>query len=199
MDIFEQRFLFSKTKIEYQESGILYSFGNVISNKQYFIEYENILLNNITRETKTDKFNLFVCLISLTAVLKSILGVYDNPNGIYKGLLPFSFLFFIVFLAVTIIGRTNFLFIETVNGLPIKLFNNKSNKSALDQFLKKFKQKIKAYLKTKYTEIDKDVAKETQLENLFWLKNNKIISKQEYESLKAGLINEPSEVKNFTE
>lgn len=194
---FEQKRFFNKLIIDFQENGILYSRENIISSKQSFIEYENILFQQITKETKTDKFNLFVCILSAITLLKSLIGIYDNPNGIYKGLMPFSFIFFVVFLVVTLLGRGKFVTIATAENGPIKLFNNKSDENVVNQFLKDFTKYIKSYLKSKYTDIDSDIPKETQLENLFWLKRSKIISKQEYENLKAQLLNDTPPLKGF--
>ena len=120
-------------------------------------------------------------------VLKSIMGVYDNPYGIYKGLLPFSSLFFIVFLVVTIVGRMKYLYIETANGSAIKLLDR--NKLTLDSFLEQLATQSKKYLREKYTDIESDLSKEVQLENLFWLKKIKVISKQEYDKFKSLLMN----------
>lgn len=68
MEVFEQKFLFNRVKIEHLETGIFYSYGNIFNKKQHFIDYENILLQTVTKETKTDKFNLFICLVSLVLV-----------------------------------------------------------------------------------------------------------------------------------
>ena len=186
MDYLDQKYLFHKIRIDLKDNGILYTYGNVLNTEQLFIDYEEILFWNITRQVKTDKFNLFVCIASALVMLKSIMGVYDNPNGIYKGLLPVSALFFIVFLIVTLVGRVKYVYIDTVNGGAIKLLNR--NKPTLDVFLEELTIRTKNYLREKYTDIESDLSKEAQLENLFWLKKIKIISKQEYDNLKSQLM-----------
>jgi hypothetical protein len=187
MDYLKQKYLFQNIRVDFKENGILYTYGNILNTTQLFIDYEEILFWNITREIKTDKFNFFICIASALVMLKSIMGVYDNPYGIYKGLLPVSALFFIVFLIVTLLGRVKYVYIETANGGAIKLLNR--NKPAIDQFLAQLTNQTKNYLREKYTDLDSDLSKEAQLENLFWLKKIKVISKQEYDVFKNLLMN----------
>lgn len=191
MDYLEQKYLFHKIRVDLKESGILYTYGNVFNTKQLFIDYEEILFWKITKQVKTDKFNLFVCIASGVMMLKSIMGVYDNPYGIYKGLLPFFAIFFIVFLVITLLGRVKYVFIETADGGAIKLLNR--NNPILDSFLDQLATQAKTYLREKYIDIDIDLSKEAQLENLFWLKKIKVISKQEYDKFKSLLMDDLSQ------
>jgi len=186
MDYLDQKYLFHKIRIDLKDNGILYTYGNILNTKQLFIAYEEISFWNITRQVKTDNFNLFVCIASALVMLKSMMGVYDNPNGIYKGLLPVSAIFFIVFLIVTLLGRIKYVFIDTANGGAIKLLNR--NKQTVNVFLEELTSRTKNYLREKYTDIDRDLSKEAQLENLFWLKKIKIISRQEYDKFKSLLM-----------
>lgn len=186
MDYLDQKYLFYKIRIDLKDNGVLYTYGNILNTKQVFIAYEEILFWNITRQVKTDYFNFFVCIASALVMLKSMMGIYDNPNGIYRGLLPVCAIFFIVFLIVTLLGRIKYVFIDTANGGAIKLLNR--NKQTVDAFLEELTSRTKNYLREKYTDIDSDLSKEAQLENLFWLKKIKIISKQEYDKFKSLLM-----------
>ena len=188
MDSYEQKYLFRKFKVDFKEGGILYTYGNIFDTKEIAIDYEEVLFWKITREAKTDKFNLFVCIASGVMVIKSILGVYDNPLGIYKGLLPLSGIFFIVFLVVTLLGRTKYVYIELANGGVIKLLDR--NKPSLAIFLGQLATQTKQYLRAKYTDLESSLSTEVQLENLFWLKQIKVISKPEYEKFKSILMDQ---------
>lgn len=187
MDYLEQRYLFNKIRVDFTDTGVLYTYGNIFNTKQLAIDYEEIIFWKVTRTVKTDKFNLFVCIASALVMLKSIMGIYDNPYGIYKGLLPFSTLFFIVFFVVTFLGRIKYLYIETTDIGAIKLFDRK--RKSVDSFLAQLSTNSRTYLREKYTEIDSNLSKEVQLENLFWLKSIKVITKQEYDAFKNQLIN----------
>lgn len=188
----QQRYLNNKSII-YQESGILYSSGNFLSSKKIFIPYEEILYEKLSFELKTDKFNLVVCIIALLTVLKSILGVYDNPNGIYKGLLPLSALFFIAFFIATVLSRRKVVYISTFNFGDIELYD----RPEITNFLKDLKIATDDFLKAKYSKIDKDLPIDNQLQNLMYLKERRILSDEEFESLKNKLLGNKAEFTGF--
>jgi len=52
MDYLEQKYLFHKIRIDLKDNGILYTYGNILNTKQLFIDYEEILFWNITRQVK---------------------------------------------------------------------------------------------------------------------------------------------------
>ena len=189
----QQRYLNQKT-IVFQENGILYSSGNYLSAKKIFIPYEEILYEKIEYQIKTDKFNLIISVISFFVVIKSILGFYDNPSGIYMGLLPFSIIFFLAFLIATILSRKKVVYITTFNFGPIELYDNTEE---IDVFLKNLKQVTDNFLKTKYSEIDRDLPLDNQLQNLIYLKERRILSEQEFEALKNKLIGNKSEFSGY--
>jgi hypothetical protein len=93
MKNFSQRRFFNQISIDFQEGGILYSSGNIISSKKVFIPYEEIIYDKTMRIFKTDKFNLWIAVFAFLTAIKSIFGVLRNPESIYKGILPFSILF----------------------------------------------------------------------------------------------------------
>jgi hypothetical protein len=130
----------------------------------------------------------------LTAV-KSIFGVLRNPESIYKGLLPFSILFFVVFLIATLLSRRHLLYVHTVNSGLIEIYD-KNNFETLD-FLKLLKGEVESFLKSKFAVIDSDLPTESQLQNLTWLKERKIIDQNEFEQLKGQLLGAKFEFKGF--
>lgn len=188
----QQRYLNNKS-IVYQESGILYSSGNFLSSKKVFIPYEEILYEKLGYEIKTDKFNFIVCIISCLTFLKSLLGVYDNPNGIYKGLLPLSAIFLITFLVATILSRRKVVYISTFNFGFIELYD----KPEINGFLKDLKIVTNDFLKSKYSKIDRDLPIDNQLQSLMYLKERQILSDEEFESLKNKLVGNKTQFTGF--
>lgn len=179
--------------IVYQESGILYSSGNFLSSTKISIPYEEILYEKPSYEVKTDKFNLVVCIIAFFVVIKSILGVYDNPDGIYKGLLPFSVLFFITFLIATLLSRRKVVYIPTYNFGYLEVYD----KPEVNGFLKDLKVVTDNFLKSKYSKVDRDLPIDNQLQNLMYLKERHILSDEEFESLKNKLVGTKAEFTGF--
>ena len=184
-------------KIEFIEDGLNYYTGNIINSKQLFIPYEDVIYERITRELTTDKFNLFVSIASLLLMVKSLFGIYDNPDGIYKGLLPIVFGFFVVFSIVTFLGRGKYIYIDTIHSGRIKLFDNNPSEFEIEEFLKKLKTNTEEFLKSKYAVVDFDLPIEGQLENFNYLEKRKVITKEEYIALKNQLKGVKSEIKGF--
>jgi len=195
MDNFSQSRYLNTKSIRFQDDGLLYASGNILTSKEIFIPYEEIIYEKTTRLLKTDKFNFWVCVVSLATVVKSIVGIIDNPHGIYKGLLPFSSIFFIAFLVATILSRRRLLYIDTFNSGIIELYDKNASES--ENFIMHLKTRTQQFLKSKYGKIDKDLPIETQLESLNWLKGRKIITDQEFDNLKIELIGTKQEFKGY--
>lgn len=115
MERFSQRRFLNRITVEFQKDGISYSNGNFISSANVFVPYEEIAYENVSRFLETDKVNLRICIIALSFVVKSTFGILQNPESIYKGILPVSIIFFVVFLLATFFSRKHLLHINTFN------------------------------------------------------------------------------------
>ena len=197
MLLFNQTRYLTRKSIEFQDEGIVYSTGNLLNSQDVFIPYEEIQYERTAREFRTDKFNTWMTAAAAIVAIKSVIGIMDDPNGIYKGLLPFSAILFVVFFIATLLSRKHLLYISTFNSGPIELFDDNPSDVDVDEFLKELKNRTSGYLKIKYAAVDKDLPSDQQLQNLSWLKQRKILSDSEYEHLKGQLTRAKSEIKGF--
>lgn len=171
----------------------MYTSGNFLSSKTVFIPYEELLYEKLSFELKTDKVNLIICIISLVTALKSTAGFYKDPDGLYKGLLPFAALFFIVFLTATLLSRRKVVYISTFNYGSIELYD----RPEVHSFLKELKAVTEHFLKARYSKVDRDLPIDNQLQNLIYLKERSIVSDKEFESLKNQLLGHKPESAGF--
>lgn len=68
------------------------------------------------------------------------------------------------------------------------MFSDRPNVIAADEFLNELKINIKRHTLSKYGQIDKDLPIEPQINNLVWLQEREIISKEEFQTLKSQLL-----------
>jgi hypothetical protein len=65
----------------------------------------------------------------------------------------------------------------------------KAQKQKADAFIIGLKEASRKYMLWKYATLDEDIPAEKQIENLWWLRNNEIITDEEYLELKSQLKN----------
>ncbi|GGF11976.1 hypothetical protein [Hymenobacter cavernae] len=197
MNLIKQKRYLNYRTIEFREEDIMYLRGNLIGSKQVIISYEEIQYEKLIREFKIDRFYMWVCILSGVTMIKSIAWLIENSHGIATGLLPLSFIFFVVFLITTLLSRKHVLCIPTYSSGMIELYDNNPSEADIKEFLNALKERIHGFLKRKYTTIDKDLPVEPQLEMLLWLKQRNILSGDEFASLKQQLIGNQSGVRGF--
>ena len=70
---------------------------------------------------------------------------------------------------------------------------NKENEQEVRAFADRIIEKTKEFLVSKYAKVDKDLPRDSQLENIISLKDRSIITEQEFERLKNILVDKDSE------
>ncbi|MBJ2173793.1 hypothetical protein JBL43_06055 [Aureibaculum sp. A20] len=144
MNSLKQKRHFNTKTVDFKTGGIQYSSGNILNSHSIFIPYNEIEINNYFREFKTDKFNLFVAIVSLGVLIKALLGLSDNPEGLNKGLWPLALLFFIVFTIATLLSRKHLLFIPTQRFI-LELYDNNPSEKEMTDFIQTLENNVKEY------------------------------------------------------
>lgn len=197
METFKQKRFFNTKRIQFKEDGINYYSGNFLNSREIFIPFEEILIDNYTRESKTNTFFLWVAISSLILLTIALLNPFSLIFSQQLILLStFSFLF-ITFTVITILTQKNTLYMSTFSGFLIDFYDCNPSEEKFSIFLDSFSKKIKTYLKHKLSIIDEDISFEKHLENFNYLKDRKIITQTEYENLKEKLKNIEPNVKGF--
>lgn len=197
MENFEQKRFFNTKRIVFKEDGIYYYSGNFLNSREIFIPFEEILVNNYTRESKTNTPFLWITISSLILLIITLLKVITLPFLVQFILLGFFSFSFIIFTIITILSQKKILYMSTFSGFLIDFYDENPSKEKFSAFLDLFSKKIKKYLKEKFSLIDEDLSFEKHLENFNYLKERKIITQAEYDNLKNKLKNIKPDVKGF--
>jgi hypothetical protein len=103
------------------------------------------------------------------------------------GFLIFGFITVIV-LGYGLITRVGMITIPVYAGEDIKLYFDNRNKEMAVEFADELIERIKRYLKERYSKFDRLMPLDKQFDNLYFLKERDLISESEYEAFKAYLL-----------
>jgi hypothetical protein len=186
----KQRRLFLRKDITIVNNSVKIKNNNLTSSEKIVIRLEEIDINKIVYQKKTDNLMLIVTIFFGVFFLINIFNPEnytseeDDPYGV------FMFLFFMSFISglITFVKSKNVILIPTMNNGYLEIFRTKPNKKVVDDFISELSQKINLSLKNKYGKLDLDMPVEPQLINISWLKEREVISELEFEQMKSELI-----------
>ena len=155
------------------------------TTEAYEVSYEEIGDRIII--TKASK-RIFFASLFLPAVLMmgvafpSMAGEYLHQTSYWVMLILFSLI------SVVLYFSTNYHRLVLSGGRrDLEFFRDRPSAAEVDAFVAKLLEKRKNYLKEKYTAFDETLSIDAQMSQLYWCKNNDIISEQEYESLRESI------------
>lgn len=177
----QQRNLFERNTLTLTDKELTIFTKNFITGTSEW----SVWLDEVSLQHNTRNIGLFSngCLFSIVAVivctaLVSMLSVTSMVIVVVIALVPI------------IIGRfanyTHYTQINTKRGY-ITVSLSRKNKTEAEQFLSALREASKHYLRWKYGAVDPDLPFERQVENYWWLRNNAIISDDDYKQLKEQL------------
>jgi len=177
----EQHRLFERNTLTLTEKELIITTQNLITGKREW----SVRLDEVSLQHNTRDIGVFSngCLLSVVAIVTC---------SALMSLLSVTTTVIIIFISVTpiILGRmanyTNYTQINTTRGY-IAVSISRRNKEQAEEFLAALKDASKKYLCWKYGTVDPDLSFERQIENYWWLRNNAIISDEEYRQLKEQL------------
>lgn len=197
MEEFKQKRIVTSKKVKFTKEGMIYYSGNFINSREIFIPFDEIMINNITREFITNKILLWLAVGFGLFFSFSCFNVFKFPEETLNIILIISGIICLFFLTLTILSRKHMLYIATLSGYLIDFFDNNPSKELMSKFLQSIKKQSYKYLKEKYTKIDEDIPFEKQLDNFIFLRDKNVITQKEYIALKMKLKNLEPDVKGF--
>lgn len=185
-----QRNFFTKRKFDFEELGLVCSVTGILGNQVVHIPYEEIIITKTIKQSQKNSGALILTMIFCLLLLFNflIIAFGENNYGSWEGTIVLSFFTILSFVMLFATEKKEILIPTSHSGLII-LFNNNSKREETDKFLDDLKSRINNYLKKKYGQIDKDLPIELQLNNLIWLNEREVISKEEFSNLKDALLN----------
>lgn len=179
--------LFSTLNIEITKTGVEIKKKTLYGYEEYQIEFDALT----TKKTIKKEINIGLLFLSFGFLIPTIFNLLDALFNSDSGF--GTTLFFLVitlfFLYVSISTRKRIVTLTSFYGqkdLEIP-FNNK-NELKVREFADLIIEKTKEYLIAKYSKVDKDLPKETQLDNIISLKDRHLITDDEFDRLKNILL-----------
>lgn len=155
------------------------------STEAYEVSYEEI--GDRITTTKASKrifvFTLFPTIVLMMAVVfPSISGELLQKTSYWIMLVLFSAISLVLYFS------TNYHRLVISGGRhDLEFFRDKPSAVEVDAFVAKVLEQRKNYLKKKYTTFDDTLSLDAQMSQLYWCKNNGIISEEEYDSLRESI------------
>jgi len=197
MEVFKQKRFFNSRMVTFKDDGINFYSGNLLNSREIFIPFEEILINNYTREFRTNSLKLWIAIAAAFLFVLTSLQIIEISNKLQLILLIVFGSICIFFSIATFLSRTHILYLSTFSGFLIDFYDKNPSEEIIEKFLNTLSTKINTYLKHKFSIIDEDLSFEKHIENFNYLKERNIISQKEYEQLKEKLKNIKPDVKGF--
>jgi hypothetical protein len=176
-----QRRLFSRQQFKCDENTLHISTWSLFTGTKDW----SVRLDEIGFRYDVRQMGIFSngCLFAVAIVIISTLVIIELP-------LLTALIVLIISMTPLILGRTinsyNYMQIPTRRG-TVLIGYSKKEKLKADEFIVSLKETIKKYMIWKYGTIDPDLNFQKQVENFWWLRNNEIITEDEYAQLKSKL------------
>lgn len=176
-----QRRLFSRHCFSFDRTTLRVKTTNLFTGTSEW----SVRLDEIDFQQSIRKMDLFSngCLMAVALITLSTVAIANFSFAT-------GFIVFVISLTPLILGRLlnqdRYIQINTKKGLLL-IGNSKKDKARNSEFLAALKNASKKYLTWKYGTVDADLSFEKQIENYWWLRNNEIITEEEYGKLKDEL------------
>ncbi|NVJ47802.1 MAG: hypothetical protein HWE07_11770 [Cytophagia bacterium] len=170
------------------ETGLIVKLKTISRSKELQIPFEEIQLNRIMKEDKVDITSLVLVIFFGGAFLISLLSKLVYSNEIAWGAILIMFVLLIIGALSFYANSKRLTLIPTLNNGYLILFTKRPTSTVVNSFLESLSVKYKEFLKSKYGIIDRDYSAENQLSNFLWLKDQDVISEEEFLGLKNALL-----------
>lgn len=185
-----QRRFFTVRKIKIYENKVFYKSSKFGNESEIYIPYEEL---TIFKESHILS-NFYASLISGVLLFISLISIiYRNDKDFDPDLWKFWTFAFIVSAFLYFVTRENLWKIKVQNNTYLFILKNVPNKEEVNSFIDALFEARNKYLKETYSELNRNVSYETQLQNLQWLKRIEAIKKVEFEKK----LNELNSLFNF--
>jgi hypothetical protein len=176
-----QRKLFSRQHFKFDNTTLhISTWSMVTGTKEWSVRLDEV---GHRYDVRQGGFFSNGCLFSVSVIILSTLVIIHLP-------IVTTLVVLTIAMAPMLLGRMinhhNYVEIPSKRG-PVLIGYTKAEKPRTDEFITGLLQASKKYLVWKYGTVDADLNAERQFENLWWLRNNEMITEEEYNQLKATL------------
>lgn len=179
-----QRRFFTIRKIKIYENKVFYKSSKFGNESEINIPFEEL---TIFKESHILS-NFYVSLISGVLLFISLISIiYRNDKDFDPDVWKFWTIAFIVSAFFYLVTRENLWKIKVQNNTYLFIFKNVPDKEEVNSFIDSLFDARNKYLRETYSELNRNVSYETQLQNLQWLKKIEAIQKVEFEKKREEL------------
>jgi hypothetical protein len=181
-------------EIQINDTGVSVIEKSLTNYHEYHIEFDQFTTKRTVKREINNGMLFFVFICAIITLIKFFGYLAPAGTGLPGTIIFLSITLFFIVLAFTtkkqIVVLTK-LYGQTGFEIPFKNSNEKEVREFADLII----EKTKEYLISKYGNVDKDMPRENQFENIISLKDRNIITEKEFERLKNILLDKDAEKK----
>jgi|GEM_PF-2059396 hypothetical protein len=181
-----QHKIFEKRFFKFTEIGLFVHSKTFFKTHEYELKYEDIGTKLIYIKKGLKAWLIPTCIL----IFLSLILLIDRLNGgdVEKG----AEIFYLIPGLGCLIGylltyEKSCYLVKPNNKNAIKFLIDKPSKEQLSDFLKELDKNRKHYLLAKYGDLNRNLTYEHQYNNLTWLRDNDVLSSDEFQEKKAKL------------
>lgn len=195
----KQKRYFNHRRIKLMENGVDFFFKDINEENQYFIPFEDMILNRISKRRERNLFFFVISLLAFGLGFILTISLLSNKTEPMIYILPGA-CFVISAILMTyflVFSSKRLIYIPLANNQRINIFQANPNEQEIDLFFTEMRSNYNTYLKRKYANINIKLDPEPQLHQILWLRNRDVISLEEYEKLRDRLLLNQVEERNI--
>lgn len=176
---FFQELYGQKQKFTIDETGLHISISSRQNSTEKHIPFENILINRTSQFTHNTTALLIGIVVFVTSIILFISFFRNGNVGMDAG--TFWMLVSTGIFIYYYRSRSRKMYLSNSDGSYIIFIYEKKNQNQVDNFINQIIQKRNKYLTEKYTTLNKHLSFASQHDNLNWMLNIKVISKEQFD------------------
>jgi hypothetical protein len=191
---FNYRSLFRSLEVKILPTGVEVIKRSFFNYDEFQIDFDQFTTKKTIRREVNHGILFLVATFSLVTFFNFINGI-GNPTKSFGSAIIFLIIT-LFFSMISYLSRKQVVSLLTFyNQQTLELPYSKKNEQEVREFADGIIEKTKEFLISKYANVDKDLPRESQLENLISLKDRSIITEREFERLKNMLLDKDPEKK----
>lgn len=187
MEKLYQKNFFKEKTFKITRKGLKIKEKTISKNIELTVFFENMTSDIKVFQFKKTIWKLLAIISMLLMLIPIISGVNQKSFESILKLTPISIILTVFFIFIYIYTYESYIMIICVDSMNIPFFKKKNAENEVMEFINKVLAKRKEYLKEKFAYVDYDIPYENQIRIFYKLKEEQIITLEEYEDLKEKL------------